>query len=118
MKVSSSMIRTSVAISAASSRPECSTSSRKRRHVDVEHLGGLVFRQAFQRHQQERLARFRRDLREMLFDRQVRRDCRRVCRWPHRIPDFAEQLVERDAGRGAGSSTEGSWIKASRVAAT
>ena len=65
MKVSSSMIRTSVAISAASSRPDSSTSVAQLRHVDVEHLGGVVLGQAFQRDQQKRLPRHRRDLRQM-----------------------------------------------------
>ena len=51
------------------------------RHVDVEHLGGVVFGEAFQRHQQERLARHGRDLRKMPLDRLARR-LRRPTAWP------------------------------------
>ncbi len=93
MKVSSSMISTSVAISAASSRPESSTSSRKLRHVDIEHLGGVVLRQPLQRDQQERLARHRRDLGQMPFDRLVRR--RGVAVLPLRATEFQILLKSR-----------------------
>ena len=50
------------------------------RHVDIEHLGGVVFRQPFQRDQQKGLARHRRDLREMPLDRLHWTPARPTCR--------------------------------------
>ena len=39
------------------------------RRIDIQHLGGVVFRQPFKRDQQEGLARLRRNLGEMALDR-------------------------------------------------
>src|SRR5262245_42861842 len=39
------------------------------RSIDIEHLGGIVLGQSFKRDQQERLARFGRDLCEVTLDR-------------------------------------------------
>ena len=66
MKVSSSMMSTSVAISAASSRPDSSTSERSVGTSMSEDAGGVLLGEAFQRDQQERLARQRRDLAKTL----------------------------------------------------
>ena len=96
MKVSSSMMRTSVAISAASSRPDSSTRARNVGHFDSENVGGVLLREAFQRHQQEGLAGLRRDLAKPLLDRLLRRAARLGALVdPDRIPDFREKLVER-----------------------
>ena len=48
MNVSSSMIRTSVAISAASSRPDSSTRVRSVADIDIQDLGRVVFGEALQ----------------------------------------------------------------------
>ncbi len=80
MKVSSSMISTSVAISAASSRPDSSTKLAQRRHVDIEDRGGVLLGKPFERHQQEGLPRQRRDLAEPPLDRLLGVGGARPCR--------------------------------------
>ena len=60
------------------------------RHVDIQHLGGVVFRKPFQRHQQKGLARHRRDLREMPFDRLVGRNAARLAVERDRIPNLGK----------------------------
>ena len=69
------------------------------RYVDVEHLGGVVLRQAFQRDQQKRLPRHGGDLRQMTLDRRARfGGARSPAIYRHRIPDFGEQAIESDTG--------------------
>src|SRR6185312_14530606 len=73
------------------------------RDVDAQYPGSIVFREPFERHQQERLAGPRCNLGQMPFhcragpgtgggDLLVEAD---------RIPDLREQLIERDPGRGS-----------------
>ena len=102
MKVSSSMMRTSVAISAASSRPDSSTSARSVGQVAVENFRGVFFGEAFERHQQKGLTRPRRDLGEMLVRRQDDLSGFRLAVHRDRIPDLREQAVQADARIGAG----------------
>ena len=90
------MIRTSVAISAASSRPDSSTSAAKRLQIAIEHLGGVFFREAFERYQEKGLARPRRDLRQVLLRRQDDFAGLRLAVHRHRVPDLGEQPIERD----------------------
>ena len=71
MKVSSSMIRTSVAISAASSRPDSSTSSRSAGTSMSRMVGRVLLGETLERDQQEGLPRQRRDLAEPLLDRHL-----------------------------------------------
>ena len=65
------MIRTSVAISAASSRPASSTRLRKRGGIHLQHLGGVGLREALERHQQEGLARPGGQMPETFLDREA-----------------------------------------------
>ena len=96
MKVSSSMISTSVAISAASSRPDSSTSERSVGDVDIENLRGVLLGEAFQRDQQERLARQGREAGEPLSAGMSAVDGRLLAVERDRIPDLGEQPIERD----------------------
>ena len=119
MKVSSSMISTSVAISAASFAAGLLHQFAQLRHVDIQHLGGVVLRKPFQRDQQKRLARHRRDLGQMTLDRLAGIGV------PPGLPFTATEfqiLVKRRYRpirvEDPVSSTLGSWIRASRVAAT
>ena len=100
MKVSSSMMSTSVAISAASSRPDCSTKPRTDRHIGLEDRGGVLLREALQRDQQEGLAGQRGDVAKPLLDRHLGIG-RRLGFGVHidGIPDFGEQMVQRHARR-------------------
>ena len=41
--------------------------------VDIQNLRRVIFRQSFERNQEKRLARFRRDLSEMTLDRMIQR---------------------------------------------
>jgi len=71
-------------------------------NVDIQHLGGVVFRKAFQRDQQKCLPWHGRDLRKMTFDRLVHIAARRFSVQRDRIPDLREELIQSDPGRGAG----------------
>ena len=96
MKVSSSMIRTSVAISAASSRPDSSTRLRSVGRSTLQDLRRVLLGEAFQRHQQEGLPRARGELGEVLSGGRL--GCRAgvgLAVHGDRIPDLGEQAIER-----------------------
>ena len=93
---SSSMMRTSVAIAAAISRPDSSTSARTSSFGHAEDLGRLPVREPFERDQQERLPRQGRDLAEMPVARR-RRGHRIGSRPIGRVPDAREDTVKVDA---------------------
>ena len=90
------MIRTSVAISAASSRPDSSTRPRSVGRSQLEDLGGVLLGEALQRHQQEGLPRPRGDLGEVLLGRQMASLASGLAVHRDRIPDLGEQAIEGD----------------------
>ena len=91
MKVSSSMISTSVAISSAISRPAVSASLPDLGDVGMQHEGDLFLGEAFQRQQQERLPRQRRDVRQPPLGRHRQRPHIGVVIQRDRIPDLRKQ---------------------------
>ena len=97
MKVSSSMIRTSVAISAAISRPAVSVKRAGLGDVDVEDERHLLLGEAFEREQQERLPRQRRDVRQPALRRQRQRRDFGIVVERDRIPDLGEKLEQPGA---------------------
>ena len=97
MNVSSSMIRTSVAISAASSRPDSFNQTPQRRQIAVENSGRVLLGEAFEGHQQESLARPGGDLGEVLLWRRVRLSNVAFAVHFDRIPDLCEQVIERNS---------------------
>jgi hypothetical protein len=91
MNVSSSMISTSVAISAAISRPAASARRRVSADVGAEDEGDFSSEKPSSDKQQEGLARQRRDVGQPPLRRQrQRRDVALVVD-RHRIPDLGEQ---------------------------
>ena len=94
MSGSSSMIRTSVAISAASSRPDLLDQAAQGGGVHFEHLGGIGLREAFQRHQEKRLARPGGQIAQPFLDREATDDPIGVLVQRHRLPDLGKAAVQ------------------------